>query len=153
MASAHGSVLVDVDGGERIDLLFNHTALIHGHRYTPVASAVAAQVRLLEAMLFPNEHEAELARLLAARVPITSPCIRFTNSGSEAALLALRLATAATGRRKIVMFEDCCYHGAFVPSSQADAPAPDCLLCPFNARRPAAAGLRPRWAPDRGCAG
>jgi glutamate-1-semialdehyde aminotransferase len=34
MASAHGSVLVDVDSDERTDLLFNHTALIHGHGYS-----------------------------------------------------------------------------------------------------------------------
>ncbi len=47
-------------------------------------------------------------------------------------MLALRLAMAATGRRKIVVFGHC-YHGAFVPASQADAPPPDYLLCPFNA--------------------
>jgi glutamate-1-semialdehyde 2,1-aminomutase len=69
MASAHGSVLVDVDGDERTDLLFNHTALIHGHGYSPVAQAVARQSRQLEAIPFPNEHEIALARLLAARVP------------------------------------------------------------------------------------
>ena len=57
MASAHGSVLVDVDGDERTDLLFNHTALIHGHGYSPAAQAVARQSRQLEAIPFPNEHE------------------------------------------------------------------------------------------------
>lgn len=82
-------------------------------------------------MPFPNEHEAGLARLLAGRVPVDEPYFRFTSSGSEAVLLALRLAAVATGRRKIVMFEHC-YHGAFVPSSQADAPPSDYLLCPFN---------------------
>src|SRR6266581_2265024 len=55
--SAHGSVLVDVDGDERIDLLYNHTALIHGHGYQPVTEAVTRQSRQLEAMPFPNEHE------------------------------------------------------------------------------------------------
>jgi glutamate-1-semialdehyde 2,1-aminomutase len=40
MVAAYGSVLVDADGDERIDLLFNHTALLHGHRYAPVAEAV-----------------------------------------------------------------------------------------------------------------
>jgi glutamate-1-semialdehyde aminotransferase len=132
MASAHGSVLVDVDGDERTDLLFNHTALIHGHGYSPVVEAVARQSRQLEAIPFPNEHETALARLLAARVPVDDPLVRFTSSGSEAVMLALRLATAATGRRTIVVFEHC-YHGAFVPASQADAPPLDYLLCPFNA--------------------
>ncbi len=131
MAAACGSVLVDADGDERIDLLFNHTALLHGHRYAPVAEAVADQVRRLEAMPFPNAHEAGLARLLAGRVPVDEPYFRFTSSGSEAVLLALRLAAVATRRRKIVVFEHC-YHGAFVPSSQADALPPDYLLCPFN---------------------
>ena len=120
MASAHGSVLVDVDGDERTDLLFNHTALIHGHGYRPVAQAVARQNRQLEAIPFPNEHETALARLLAPRVPVDDPLFRFTSSGSEAVMLGLRLATAATGRRKIVVFEHC-YHGAFVPASQAYA--------------------------------
>jgi glutamate-1-semialdehyde 2,1-aminomutase len=132
MTSAHGSVLVDVDGDERTDLLFNHTALIHGHGYAPVTGAVAGQIRQLEAVPFPNEHETGLARLLAGRVPVDEPLFRFTSSGSEAVLLALRLAAAATRRRKIVVFEHC-YHGTFVPSSQADVPSSDYLLCPFNA--------------------
>jgi glutamate-1-semialdehyde 2,1-aminomutase len=132
MASAHGSVLVDMDGDERTDLVFNHTALIHGHGYGPVAQAIARQCRQLEAVSFPNEHESVLARLLAADVPVADPLFRFTSSGSEAVMLALRLATAATGRRKIVVFEHC-YHGALVPASRADTLPPDYLLCPFNA--------------------
>ena len=79
MASAHGSVLVDVDGDERTDLLFNHTALIHGHGYSPAAQAVARQSRQLEAIPFPNEHETALARLLAARVPVDDPLVRAEN--------------------------------------------------------------------------
>jgi len=132
MASAHGSVLVDVDGDERIDLLYNHTALIHGHGYQPVTEAVTRQSRQLEAMPFPNEHETALARLLAPLVPVDDPLFRFTSSGSEAVMLAVRLAAVATGRPKIVVFEHC-YHGAFVPASQAESPSPDYLLCPFNA--------------------
>jgi glutamate-1-semialdehyde 2,1-aminomutase len=131
MASAHGSVLVDVDGDERTDLLFNHAALIHGHGYAPVTGAVAAQLHQLEAVPFPHEYETRLARLLAGRVPVDEPLFRFTSSGSEAVLLALRLAAAATRRRKIVVFEHC-YHGSFVPSSQVGAPSSDYLLCPFN---------------------
>jgi glutamate-1-semialdehyde 2,1-aminomutase len=97
-----------------------------------VTQAVAQQCRQLEAIPFPNQHESALARLLAARVPVDDPLFQFTSSGSEAVMLALRLATAATGPRMIVVFEHC-YHGAFVPASQAEAPPPDYLLCPFNA--------------------
>ncbi len=131
MASAHGSLLVDVDGDERTDLLFNHAALIHGHGYPPVTGAVAAQLHQLAAVPFPHEHQTKLAGLLAARVPVDEPLLRFTSSGSEAVLLALRLAAVATKRRKVVVFEHC-YHGPFVPSSQVSAPSPDYLLCPFN---------------------
>ncbi len=97
-----------------------------------MTQAVARQCRQLEAIPFPNEQETALARLLAARVPVGDPLVRFTSSGSEAVMLALRLAAAATGRCKIVVFEHC-YHGAFVPASQAEAPSPDYLMCPFNA--------------------
>ena len=120
-------MLVDVDGDERIDLLFNHTALIHGHGYGPVAEAVARKSRQFEAVPFPGQHETALARLLTSRVPADDALFRFTSSGSEAVMLAL-LATAATGRRKIVVFEHC-YHGAFVAASPAEALSQDCLLC------------------------
>lgn len=132
MSHAHGTALVDLDGDERTDFLFNHTALIHGHTYGPVADAVSGQARALEAMPFPNEHETELARLLLAPpMPISQPYLRFTSSGSEAVMLALRLAVTATGRRKIVLFENC-YHGAFISTSKADVSSSDHLICPFN---------------------
>ena len=131
MASAHGSVLLDADGDEHTDLLYNHAALIHGHGYPPVTGAVTRQSRRLEAP-FPDEHETALARLLTPRVPVDDPLFRFTSSGSEAVMLAVRLAAATTGRRKIVVLEHC-YHGAFVPASQAESPSPNYLLCPFNA--------------------
>jgi glutamate-1-semialdehyde 2,1-aminomutase len=131
MAHAHGTRLVDVDGDERIDFVFNHTALVHGHNFEPVVSAIANQVRTLEAMSFPNAYEARLASLLAPRVPITAPYFRFTSSGSEAVLLALQLAQEATQRNKIVVFEDC-YHGGFVATSHKRIASPDYIICPFG---------------------
>lgn len=131
VARAHGSQLVDVDGDERTDFVFNHTALVHGHTYGPVVKALTEQVRTLEAVSFPNEHEAELAGLLAPRVPIVAPHFRFVSSGSEAVLLGLRLAQAATGRRKVVIFEHC-YHGGFVASSNTAATPSEHLICPFG---------------------
>jgi glutamate-1-semialdehyde 2,1-aminomutase len=61
MSRAHGTALVDLDGDERTDFLFNHTSLIHGHTYGPVVAAVSGQARTLEAMPFPTEREAEPA--------------------------------------------------------------------------------------------
>ncbi len=131
VASAHGSVLVDVDGDVRTDMVFSTTALIHGHSYSPVVEAVAGQIRLLAGVSFPNGYEAKLAQLLAARVPLGDPLFRFTSSGSEAVMLGLRLASTATGRQKIVVFEHC-YHGGFVPTCRAGSPSSDYLFCPFN---------------------
>lgn len=131
MANAHGARLVDVDGDERIDFVFNHTALIHGHTFEPVTSAISHQAMTLEAMSFPNDHEARLASLLVPHSPITAPLFRFTSSGSEAVLLALRLAQVATQRHKIVVFEHC-YHGGFIASSNDDIRSLDYLICPFG---------------------
>jgi hypothetical protein len=72
MARAHGTALVDLDGDERTDFLFNHTSLIHGHTYGPVVAAISGQARTLEAIPFPSEREAELARpLTAAPMPVS----------------------------------------------------------------------------------
>jgi glutamate-1-semialdehyde 2,1-aminomutase len=131
MARAHGTRLVDVDGDERVDFVFNHTALVHGHTYAPVVDAVTEQMRSLEAVSFPSSHEAELARLLTAGSPVSAPYFRFTSSGSEAVLLAVRLAQAATRRRKVVVFEYC-YHGGFIPSSDQALVTDDYLICPFG---------------------
>jgi glutamate-1-semialdehyde 2,1-aminomutase len=131
MASGHGSVLLDVDGDERIDLLFNHSALIHGHTYGPVTKAIYEQANHLEAIPFPNEHEAELARLLRTHAAIPEPYFRFTSSGTEAVMLALRLATVATKRRKALLFAHC-YHGSLIASTTIDMPSSDYLIAPFN---------------------
>ena len=131
MASAHGSVVVDVDRDVRTDFIFSNTALIHGHSYGPIADAVASQVRVLDGVSAPNSHEVRLAEFLAARVPISEPLFRFTSSGSEAVMLSLRLAATVTRRHKFVVFEHC-YHGGYVPTCQADSSSSDYLFCPFN---------------------
>jgi glutamate-1-semialdehyde 2,1-aminomutase len=131
MTSGHGSILTDADGDQRVDFLFNHSALIHGHCYGPVTMAISDQASRLEAMPFPNERETELGRLLCPRVAIGEPYFRFTSSGTEAVMLAVRVATAATGRRKIVLFEHC-YHGSLVASNTLDMPSDDHLIAPFN---------------------
>jgi glutamate-1-semialdehyde 2,1-aminomutase len=131
MAHAHGTRLVDADGDERADFVFNHTALVHGHTYEPVVTAVTRQLKALEAVSFPNAREADLARLLAARSPVREAYFRFTSSGSEAVLLAVRLAQAETQRRQVVVFEHC-YHGGFIPGSDRAVPSGDFLICPFD---------------------
>lgn len=109
--SAHGCTVVDVEGVERLDFLNNMTALIHGHRNAAVGVAVAEQLDRGMAFSEPSEPEVRLARLLVERVASLDK-IRFANSGTEAVMLAIKLARAFTGRSKIAKFEGF-YHGYY----------------------------------------
>ena len=82
LAGGNGSEIVDVDDNRRVDYLNNYTSLILGHAHPKV---------------------------LAERVAAVDQ-VRFTNSGTEATMAALRLARAFTGRHKVARFE-ASYHG------------------------------------------
>lgn len=99
----------DVDGNEYRDFLGNYTSLILGHSHPEVVAAVEAQVRRGSAFAAPTEAEVELAEEIRARVPSIER-IRFTNSGTEATMFALRAARAFTGRDLVAKFE-LAYHG------------------------------------------
>jgi glutamate-1-semialdehyde 2,1-aminomutase len=109
--SGQGAYLTDVEGVERLDLLNNMTALIHGHRNPQIRQAVLDQLDLGTAFSEPAEPEVNLARLMCERVPSIEK-IRFANSGTEAVMLALKLARAFTGRSRIAKFEGF-YHGYY----------------------------------------
>ena len=106
-----GCIITDVDGIDRIDFHNNYTSLIHGHSDPDVIKAVSKQLQLGTAFGAPTESEIELAKLLTERVASIEK-IRFTNSGSEAVLMAIRAARAFTGRNKIAKFEGA-YHGCY----------------------------------------
>ncbi len=99
----------DVDGNEYRDFLGNYTSLILGHAAPPVVAAVEAQIRKGSAFGAPSEVEVELADELRHRLPSVER-IRFTNSGTEATMFAMRAARAFTGRDLIARF-DRAYHG------------------------------------------
>ncbi len=99
----------DVDGNEYRDFLGNYTSLILGHAHPEVVAAVQAQVRRGSAFAAPTESEIELAEEIRRRLPSIER-IRFTNSGTEATMFALRAARAFTGRPLIARFENS-YHG------------------------------------------
>jgi glutamate-1-semialdehyde 2,1-aminomutase len=127
-----GSTVWDVDGNEYLDLINNFTALIHGHAYPPVVEAVVRAAPNGWLWSASNEHQAELAELICRRVASVA-AIRFCNSGSEAASLGLKLARAATGRRKVLMARFG-YHG-MVPEFEAGSMnrgGPDTLIGEFN---------------------
>src|SRR3990172_7642354 len=98
---ASGSRKWDVDGNEIIDYVMGHGALLLGHQHPEVAAAVAAQAQL--GTHYGASHEAEVrwGEMVQRLVP-SAQRVRFTSSGTEATMMALRLGRACTGREKIV---------------------------------------------------
>ena len=109
MARGEGIRTWDLDGNEYRDFLGNYTSLILGHAHPVVVGAVEAQVRRGSAFAAPTETEIELAEEIMARLPSIER-IRFTNSGTEATMFAIRAARAFTGRDLLAKFEGS-YHG------------------------------------------
>ena len=105
-----GCKIFDVDGNARIDFFNNATSLILGHANPAVVKAVQERVKLGTAFHAPTLYEVELARLLCERIPSVER-VRFMNSGTEAAMMALRAAKAFTGKSKIGKMEGG-YHGS-----------------------------------------
>jgi glutamate-1-semialdehyde 2,1-aminomutase len=108
----HGSGcrVYDVDGNERLDFINNYTSLILGHAHPKVVAAVSRQLERGMSVAAPTELEVALAERIKARLPSVD-LLRFTNSGTEATMLALRAARAYTGREKIAKFLGS-YHGS-----------------------------------------
>jgi len=104
-----GAHIWDADGIDRLDFNGNYTSLVLGHAPPDVIKAVQQAAEHGLSFPGPTEHEVRLAELLTRRVPSVQ-AIRFTNSGTEATMNAVRLARAFTGRPKIAKFEGA-YHG------------------------------------------
>ncbi len=100
----------DLDGTRRLDLVVNYTALLAGHAHPAVVRAIQEQAARGTSFAAPNPPEVRLATELVARVPSLEQ-VRFTNSGTEATMMALRLARAFTGRTKFAKGEGG-YHGS-----------------------------------------
>lgn len=111
IVSGKGCMVTDADGVERIDFINNYSAAIHGHAHPKLVEASIEQLRRGTAFGFPTESEIRLAKLLQSRVR-SFERIRFTNSGTEAVMMAVKAARAFTGRSAIAKFEGC-YHGAY----------------------------------------
>ncbi|HKV58665.1 MAG TPA: aspartate aminotransferase family protein [Ktedonobacteraceae bacterium] len=104
-----GAYLVDADGIQYLDFTLAWGPLILGHSHPAINTAVQAQ--LARGCTFGAQHALEIR--VAERIQAAVPCadlITFSNSGSEAVLVALRLARAYTGRSRILKFEGH-YHG------------------------------------------
>ncbi|REK19624.1 MAG: aminotransferase class III-fold pyridoxal phosphate-dependent enzyme [Planctomycetota bacterium] len=139
---AAGSRKWDVDGHEYVDYIGGHGALLLGHAHPQISEAVREQ--LAKGTHFGASHELELQ--LGEQIQKMVPCagrVRFTGSGTESTLLAIRIARAFTGKRKIVRFAGH-FHGwhdqvAFAVTSHFDGTPPpgvlpgvtgEALVCP-----------------------
>jgi glutamate-1-semialdehyde 2,1-aminomutase len=103
-AEGQGAWLTDVDGERRLDLLNNYTSLIHGHAHPAVTDAASRRLAQGASFPLPTPEEIDLAALLAERVESVEQ-VRFTNSGSEAVMVAIKAARGFTGRPRIAKFE------------------------------------------------
>ncbi|MGA7678474.1 MAG: glutamate-1-semialdehyde 2,1-aminomutase [Dehalococcoidia bacterium] len=104
-----GSRLYDEDGGEFIDYVCSWGPLILGHAHPRIVRAVKKAVERGSSFGCPTELETTLARMVCEAMP-SIEMVRFVNSGTEAAMSAIRLVRAFTGRNKVVKFAGC-YHG------------------------------------------
>jgi glutamate-1-semialdehyde 2,1-aminomutase len=108
-----GAHVWDADDNEYVDFMMSFGALIHGHANPQIAEVVSAAMAGGSHFAAATSEEIEAAERFRRMVP-TAEAVRFTNTGSEATMLALRLARAHTGRRKFLKFEGH-YHGWYDP--------------------------------------
>ncbi len=104
-----GACLYDLEGREYVDLLTSHGATLLGHNHPGIRAAIEEALRCGIICSAETPAQARVAKALAEIVPCVD-MVRFTCSGTEATMHALRLAREYTGREKIVKF-DGHYHG------------------------------------------
>ena len=107
--SGNGAYMCDIDGHEYVDYVLSWGPLILGHAHPAVVKAIAQTAQRGSSFGAPTEAESELGELIRSMMPSIER-VRFTSSGTEATMSAIRLARGFTGREKIVKFAGC-YHG------------------------------------------
>lgn len=118
-----GCWVVDVDGNRILDFVNNFASQVHGHAHPVVADAIAAQARRMTSAIMPSEWEVKLAELLVERIPSVEQ-MRFTNSGTEANIIAVKVARCFTGKSKIAKMEGG-YHGQYDLLEASFQPTPN----------------------------
>ncbi len=109
IARGEGAELIDVDGNRFVDYVCSWGPLIHGHAHPHVLAAIADAAARGTSFGAPTAGEVELAGEVTRRMEGVE-MLRTTSSGTEAAMTAIRLARAATGREAILKFAGA-YHG------------------------------------------
>jgi len=106
---AKGARLFDIDGREYIDFVCSWGALILGHAHPDIVAAISDQAARGTSFGMTSPLEVELGEKIT-KANLSVEMVRFVNSGTEAAMSAIRLARGFTHRDLIVKFEGC-YHG------------------------------------------
>ncbi len=123
VAEGSGPYFTDVDGNRYVELLNNYTSLIHGHAHPAVVEAIREQLGRGASFAAPHEHTLRLSQMLCERVDSIER-VRFANSGTEAVMMAVRVARAFTGRPLIAKAEGG-YHGTWDDVQLSVAPPLD----------------------------
>ncbi|MBR0672838.1 aspartate aminotransferase family protein [Neoroseomonas soli] len=133
MAKGEGCWLEDIDGHRYLDLIGEFTAGLFGHSNPRIQAVLQATIANGLNLTAVGENEAKLGEILCARFPSLER-VRFTNSGTEANLMALAAARAHTGKSKILGFYGG-YHGGAMTfaggGSPVNAPYP-VILAQYN---------------------
>ena len=109
VARGEGAELIDVDGNRYVDWMLSWGPLIAGHGHPAIIEAVTAAAACGTSFGAPTEAEVTIAAEIVERTP-GADMVRMVSSGTEAAMSAIRLARAATGREKVLKFAGA-YHG------------------------------------------
>lgn len=133
MIKGEGAYLNDMDGHRYTDFLGEYSAGLYGHSNPVIQAAIKEAVDCGMVLGAPNQWEAKLAEIICDRFA-SMDMVRFTNSGTEANLMALGAARAFTRREKIMVF-DGAYHGGVLYFSHGGTPVNvpfDVVYAPFN---------------------
>jgi len=106
---AQGALVFDADGNEYVDFVGSWGPMILGHAHPRVIEAIRRAAEKGTSFGAPSEPEVDMAELLCKAIP-SIEMVRLVNSGTEAAMSAVRLARGFTGRSHVIKFEGC-YHG------------------------------------------
>ena len=120
MARGEGCRLTDVDGHDYVDFLGEYTAGLYGHNHPVIRAAIDGALDAGWNLGAHGVQEARLARLVCDRFP-SIDLVRFTNSGTEANLMAIATALIVTGRRRVMVFRGG-YHGGVMYFGGQGAP-------------------------------
>ncbi|MEI7600347.1 MAG: aminotransferase class III-fold pyridoxal phosphate-dependent enzyme [Aestuariivirga sp.] len=129
---AEGATITDIDGLSYLDLLGEYSAGIYGHSHPRIIAA--AKAALDNGLNYGAHHEGEVKLAEVVTKRFNMDLVRFTNSGTEANMMALAAARCFTGRSKIMPM-DGGYHGGTLYYSHGASPvnAPfDCVMGQFN---------------------